>query len=214
MAVTLNITINKSRVIDEVQKTAAYVGSKSISKDDPDAYERISTVDADREQLDRYWMEACSGMTTGVSHWLIAAADQMLGHHYDPSRDYHVELSLPSNWNTNLASATKEAVMSYLVNGIAAKWLLLVVANGNAAAQSAAASTGALALVHEHLLTRVRPSSRLAAGSGASGGDGQGSGGDGQGGTSDKLHVVLTQAEYDALGIYDENTIYLIYEDE
>ena len=159
--ITLNITISKSRAFDEVQKSSGYVGKKSVSDKDPGAYERIAAVDAEREQLDRYWMEACTAATTAVSHWLSEATDQQLGHHYDPSRDYHVVLSMPSNWNDKLAHAVKEALMSYLVNMILIRWLMLAGSPDKAAAADAAS---ALMLLDAYLLDRKRPSSRLSGG--------------------------------------------------
>lgn len=208
MATTLNITISKSRVMDEVQKTTEYIGKKATSEKDPDAYERISAVDADLEQLDRYWMEACSGATTDLSHWLIAADSQLLGHHYDPTRDYHVELSLPLNWQDNLAHATKEALMGYLVNIIVSKWLIITLPSQ--AEPQAASGAGCMALVSEHLLARKRPAGRLSGWNGSGGSGGGGGGGEEQGGIT---HVILTQEEYDNLATIDEDTIYLIYED-
>lgn len=197
MATTLSITINKSRVIDEAQKASAYIGKKLTTDKDPDAYERIAALDADREQLDRYWMEACDAATTSLSHWLVSVDDQMLGHHADLTRDYHAELSLPSNWNTHLASATKSALMSFIINSIVAKWCLL--ARSDAAEASAASAATSLSLVETHLMSRLRPASRTSGGGG--------------GGHGDINHVLLTQAEYDAIGAPDENTIYMIYED-
>lgn len=203
--ITLSITISKARVVDEVQMSSAYVGTKSVSEKDPDAYERIAAVDAEREQLERYWMEACTASTTAMSHWLVDVTDQMLGHHYDPTRDYHVELSLPSNWNDKLAHAVKEALMSHLINVILTRWLLLTGAP-DMAKETAADAVSALKLLDAHLLDRKRPSSRLSGGSG--------SGGDGGGGQCDcRKHVILTQEEYDNLTVIDEDTIYLIYED-
>ena len=209
MATTLSITISKSRVIDEAQKASAYIGKKLTNEKDPGAYERIAALDADREQLDIYWMEACNDATLGMGHWLIAVTDQMLGHHYDHTRDYHVELSLPSNWNTNLAGPTKEAVMSYLVNSVAAAWFLTT-GEGNAYAQAAAKAAGRLLLIVDNLMARVRPASRLAGGGSSGGGDGSGDGG---GQCNCRQHVILTQEEYDNLTVIDEDTIYLIYED-
>ena len=54
--ITKDIQISKARVLDEVAKTTAYIGSKAVSEQDPGAYDRISAIDANREQLERYWM--------------------------------------------------------------------------------------------------------------------------------------------------------------
>lgn len=41
---SFNINISKARVLDEVQKTSEYISAKSVSADDPGAYERVRAV--------------------------------------------------------------------------------------------------------------------------------------------------------------------------
>lgn len=153
---TYNIQISKARVIDEVQKTTEYIGSKAMSDQDPNAYTRIGAVDADREQLDRYWMEACTSLTTSLGRWLADADSQRLSHHYEAGRDYRVTLSMPSNWNNAMSDAVQESMASYLVNQILSKWCIL--ARSDAAETHAIQAAANLEDIQRKLNRRVKPS--------------------------------------------------------
>ena len=156
--ITINITISKARVLDEVAKTTAYIGSKSMSAEDLGTYERVAVVDPDREQLDRYWMEACGGASMALAHWCTSANAQLLTHHAELDRDYKVTLQLPTNWNNAYNNALRESIMSYLINSILSRWLLIV--KKDEAEAYAALSSGNGAQIAQILLERKRPARR------------------------------------------------------
>jgi len=168
--ITVNIQVSKSRVFDEVQKTTEYIGHKSVSDQDPGAYERIAAIDANREQLDRYWMEACGDAAMLLDHWTASITSQVLTHHpeLDASHDFKVVLAMPTNWPNQYANTVREKVMSYLVNSIVTKWLLLVAPSQ--AEAYAALATGASQQISLLMLARMRPRPRK-----PSGGDSEGS---------------------------------------
>lgn len=128
MVITQNIQISKARVMNEVAKATAYIGQKAVSAQDPGAFERIATTDANREELDRYWMEACTSANLLLDHWLVSVTTQVLSHHPEigTAYDYNVTLGMPTNWNFAYLSSVNEALLSYLVNSIVTKWLLRV----------------------------------------------------------------------------------------
>jgi len=164
--ITKDIQLSKARVLDEVAKTTAYIGSKAVSQEDPLTYERISTTDANREQLDRYWMEACSDLSTVLDHWAASIRSQTLTHHPEigTARDYLVRLSLPTNWAAAYATTLEEVAMSFLVNSIVAKWLLLTMPSQ---VETYAALAGAAGQqIAQLLLARVRPTRRSSGGGG------------------------------------------------
>ena len=103
MTYEININISKARVLDEVDKRTAYIGKKATSEQDPGAYERVATVDANREQLDIYWMEACSDATTALDHWATSVRSQVLSHHPEIGTDHNflesgrIHVSTPFN---------------------------------------------------------------------------------------------------------------------
>jgi len=155
MATAYNIRIVKSRVIDEVQKTTEYIGSKSMGAEDTEAFDRVRAVDADREQLDRYWMESCALLTTSLGRWLASTSDQGLGHHYEAGRNYTATLMMPSNWNSALGLSVVESLTGYLVNMIVSKWCRIA---APAAADTHAAQASAyLEDAQRKLSRRVKP---------------------------------------------------------
>lgn len=156
--ITLDITVSKLRVLDEVAKTTAYIGSKAMKAEDPGAYERVANVDADREQLERYWMEACSDVDLLLDEWVMSSTTQVLTHHPELDRDYKAVVLMPSNWPTAYSSGVKEAVMSCLVNSIVAKWLLITHKQDAEAYATLAAAEGQK--IKELLLSRRRPRKR------------------------------------------------------
>lgn len=162
MVITLNIVISKVRVLDEVAKTTAYIGSKAMSGEDPGAYDRIAALDADREQLDRYWMEACSEASRLLDHWMVSVSDQTLTHHVELGRDYAATLAMPTNWNSAYSKTIEELLTSFMVDSIAAKWLLIT--DKQDAAAHAALADGTSKQVSQLLLARVRPQRRSAGG--------------------------------------------------
>ena len=166
MTIDQNIQISKARVFDEVAKKTAYIGKKATSEQDPGAYERVAVVDANREQLDTFWMEACSGASQVLDHWLSSQTSQVLSHHpeIDTSHDYKVTLSLPSNWSFAYLSTLQEVLMSYLVNSIVAAWLLITLPTQ--AAAYATLADGAEKQLQQLMLIRKRPVKRSSNSSG------------------------------------------------
>lgn len=52
----ITLTVNQQDVLKEVAQTTSYTGAKM--DDDANAYERISTVDEDQSELQRFWDES------------------------------------------------------------------------------------------------------------------------------------------------------------
>ena len=168
MVINQNIQISKARVMDEVAKATAYIGQKAVSQQDPDAYERIATTDANREELDRYWMEACTAASLLLDHWLTDQTSQVLSHHPEigTAHDYNVTLGMPTNWNFAYLPSVQEVLMSYLVNSIVAAWLLITLPTQ--AAAYAALADGAKKQIQQLMLIRKRPVRRSSSGTGDS----------------------------------------------
>ena len=168
--ITVNIQVSKQRVLDEVQKTTEYIASKSVSDQDPGAYERIAAIDANREQLDRYWMEACGDAAMLLDHWTVSITSQVLSHHpeLDAAHDFKATLAMPTNWPNQYANTVREKVMSYLVNSIVTKWLLLVAPSQVEA--YAELATGTEKQISLLMLARMRPRPRKPSGDDQEGG--------------------------------------------
>jgi len=125
MTVEHIITIDKKTVLDEVKKSSAYIGSKLTTDKDPAAYSRVSLIEANDEQLERFWCEACSEAVASLSHWQTSAGDHSVGDNAGRSTPFTVTLALPSNWNDALGGNLDEAVAGYLTNQVLARWLML-----------------------------------------------------------------------------------------
>ena len=121
----VTLTIDKSRVWDEIAKATSYTGAKMMSAEDPGAYERIFTTDADRQMLERYWVEACSLATDTLKPWLSSVDNQPIHHGVDMTSDYEVTLSMSDRYDTTLTDSVQAALFSFFVSTILSKWYRL-----------------------------------------------------------------------------------------
>lgn len=150
---TIEITVSKSQVYAEVDKTASYVGHKMVSEDD--AYNRIMTVDEDRQMLERFWVESADAATSALRHHLVYADEQQHHHGADMTQDYDILLEMPLNFNDALVPNMKNDLFSYFVNSILAKWF--IIANKDEAAAYATTASGLLENIVQMTYQRRRP---------------------------------------------------------
>lgn len=150
---TLNITISKSGVYDEVAKTTAYIGKKM--KGDANAYERIFVTDADRMLLERYWREACSSATGAMKDFVTSVVAQPESHGVDLSKDYSATLTMPSNWDATLADSINASLFAFFVASIVAEWSKI--SNKEEAEAYANDAVAAMKDVRIKLYYRTRP---------------------------------------------------------
>ena len=55
----IRIEIWRNDVLTQVKMSSAYLGAKRTDAKDPESFERVSLVDANDEQLHRFWTESC-----------------------------------------------------------------------------------------------------------------------------------------------------------
>lgn len=122
--IAFEINILKDDVYAEVKKTTAYTGAK-MTEDTETAYNRISTTDADKEMLDRYWKEACDKATDTLKQFVVNVSSTGWSDNNVSYVGLHLELSLPNNFDSSLESSIINSLTSYMVNSIAGKWFLL-----------------------------------------------------------------------------------------
>lgn len=120
----ITITIDKSKVWHEVAKATSYTGAKMMA-DDPGAYNRIFVSDEEREMLERYWVEACSLVTSQLREWVTEVDAQPIHHGVDITTDYEVTLSLADAWPTALQDSVQSSLLSFVVATILSKWYRL-----------------------------------------------------------------------------------------
>ena len=109
--ITVVLTVNKDTVYQEVAKTTAYTGAKM--KDEPQAYDRIPVIDADKVQLDRFWREACHTATQLFMPFLVTTEQNV---------DYVATLQMSSSYDVNLNDSVQGALGSMFVNHLIRKW--------------------------------------------------------------------------------------------
>ncbi|MBR1726777.1 MAG: hypothetical protein IJ724_09060 [Muribaculaceae bacterium] len=108
----ITLTIKQSEVFSEVAQTTSYTGAKM--DDDANAYERISTVDEDQPELNRFWDES----RAEVAQTFI----RMLSSEGMDGDNYNLVLNVSVSFDTALLPGMQLGLFSYFVQSITAKW--------------------------------------------------------------------------------------------
>ena len=108
----ITLSIKKSEVFSEVAQTTSYTGAKM--DDDVNAYERISTVDEDQPELNRFWDES----RAEVAQTFI----RMLSSEGMDGDNYNLVLNVSVSFDTALLPGMQLGLFSYFVQSITAKW--------------------------------------------------------------------------------------------
>lgn len=169
--IEISLTVSKTQVYNEVAKTTSYAGQKMV--DDESAYSRIFTTDADREMLERYWVEACAGATNLLKPWLVSVGAQPESHGVDLGNDYTVTLQVSDRYDESLTDSVETSLYSYVVNTILAKWFVL--SNKGETEAYATMAVGMMEDVLQKLYYQKKPE-RLVPGTGSLLGDLNGDG--------------------------------------
>ena len=104
----VKFTINKEKVFEEVAKTTAYVGALN------DAYEKVSTVDANEEILSSFAEVAMNDI-------LCAQCA------YNPVADgLSIEVDMPQEYDTAKSEIITRLIFEYIVSVVIWKWLYLM----------------------------------------------------------------------------------------
>lgn len=117
------LTIDKAEVMDEVAKTTAYEGKKTVGDDG--AYERIFATAEDRAMLGRFWDEAASAATESMKRFLVGAWDTYSAEEGGKAVEragYTVRLELSGSYDTALTPSVEKSLFSFFVNAIVGKW--------------------------------------------------------------------------------------------
>lgn len=141
----ITLTVNKAEVFDEVARTANYTGAKM--NDDANAYERISTVDEDKDELQRFWNECRADVARTFLR--ILASEGMDGD------DYNLVLNVSVSFDQALLPGMQLGLFSYFVQSIAAKWYVFT--NKKEAGEFANIGRGILDEVREKAFFKKKP---------------------------------------------------------
>lgn len=153
----ITLTIKKSDVMSEVSQTTEYTGAKLTGDDSGEAYDRIRTVDEDASALERFWDECRSTMAQRMKNMLDDEAES--GDNYNVVLNVSESFPEPTGSDATTHAALKnsmqDALFSYMVQGITAKWY--VYAKKDEAEQYAERAANALDDMREKAYFRKTP---------------------------------------------------------
>lgn len=109
----IELSVSKRGVMAEVAQTTAYTGAK-MGGDDADALDRISTVDEDESQLERFWNESRSEI--GQELRGLIGAEGLTGDRYE------LVLNVSGLFDRTLQAGMEIDLFSFFVQNITAKW--------------------------------------------------------------------------------------------
>lgn len=122
---TVQLSISKSSVYNEVAKLTAYVGSKTKDKNEENIYDTVFVTNDDTIMLERFWREArshiCDELKRFVTGITVAGYDESV----DLEEQYIVTLQVTDRFDMNLFPAINDLIFSYFVNGITSKWFAI-----------------------------------------------------------------------------------------
>ena len=117
--VNLSISITKSSIYEEVAKTTAYIGGKSLDANGKSLYDQVFVTDADKEMLEGFWDDAINDVSI--------ALDSVLATEMSVSGEEEVfGLRVSSLFKGSLVKTLETTAFSYVVNKIVAEWCLVV----------------------------------------------------------------------------------------
>lgn len=116
MSYTLTLETRKADVIGEVNKTCAYMGARIVAREDGGKlYNQISTSKEDAEMLERFWREACTTVA--------ATAKEFVSETGYTEEAFTITYNLSDSYNTAMDGSVRQAVFSFIVEYILARWL-------------------------------------------------------------------------------------------
>lgn len=111
----ITLTVSKSEILQEVAQTTGYVGAKM--DDDENAYERISTVDEDNSELQRFWNESRAELAKAFIRVLESEGMQS-------DDTYNLVLNVSVSFDVALVEGMQLGLYSFFVQNITAKWFV------------------------------------------------------------------------------------------
>ena len=140
----VTITVDLTSVFDRVARTTGYAGAKQLGSD-ADAYDRISTTEADEGMLHAIWRE-CRESVCHVLRRLI----EKEGLEGDT---YRMDLNLSEAFDEAMIPSVAGSLEAYFVNAVIAGWMQLA-DSGKAPEYASAASRMLSELQHKVLCKR------------------------------------------------------------
>jgi len=141
------LSISKSAVFKEVAQTTSYTGAKM--DDDANAYERITTVDEDQSELQRFWDESRAEVAQAFIRMLVSEGMA------EDGDTYQLVLNVSVAFDNALLPGMELGLFSYFVQSITAKWYVFT--NKKEAEDYATEATGMIKDVLSKAYYRKKP---------------------------------------------------------
>lgn len=116
------LTVNQTDVLKEVARKTAYAGGKlqeTPKAQDPEALDRIATIDEDDPELKTFWDECRAEVVRVLSPKVVSEGFEEVS-----PDDYHLTLNLWDGFNTALVPSMEIALFNYFVYGIIGRWYM------------------------------------------------------------------------------------------
>lgn len=120
----VTFTVNQEDVIKEVARKSAYIGAKKEDNKkaaDEGAYERIRTVDADREELIELFDECRVEVEQSFPHNFVSGT---IDCHNNNGDIYCFTVDVPEPFNRALIPSVNNSLFLFFVYGILSRWFM------------------------------------------------------------------------------------------
>lgn len=141
----ITLKVDQQEVLQEVARTTSYTGAKM--DDDANAYERITTVDEDQSELQRFWDESRAEVAQTFIRMLVSESMD--------ADTYSLKLNVSASFDEALLPSMQLGLFSYFVQSIAAKWYVFT--NKKEAGEYANVGKGLLDEVREKAFYKKKP---------------------------------------------------------
>lgn len=145
---TLELTIRKTDLEDDVAQATSYTGAKDGSDPAGGVYDRVATIDGDSTLLGRFIEEACSTVAERLKDFVTGV---------EPADDaITLRIATSEAYDTSMIPAALRAFRAYVAATVTARWMRL--AYPAKAPEWDAEADRALASLERNLYHRKKPS--------------------------------------------------------
>ena len=108
----IEIKISKTEILDKVSLASAYAGAKN--EGDAGLFDRVATIDADKQLLSEFWSEIC-GLIIDKLRGFIDSVD-------NSDLAFILNLQLSNAYDDALTPSVTEDLCALFVTGICGRW--------------------------------------------------------------------------------------------
>ena len=121
----ITLTTSLSAVLHQVAQSSAYTGGKreeTPKAEDPEALDRIGTIDEDRNELTHFFHEARIPLVSMFADNIVS--EGLVTEGVGAGDTYNLVLNVHDNFNPALLPALNYSLFDYFVKGILAAWFV------------------------------------------------------------------------------------------